>query len=75
MGIIKFLADLFGSQTLALCIRLIPLLGRAYDTNKGDEWIFEHVKKFTPNATLEEMKELIHAGKEFTKACYHFLHK
>lgn len=74
MNIVALLADLLGSRTLGLAIRLIPYIGKAYDKAKGDEWIYDKIKGHTPNATLDEMKEVIKTGKAFTAACYAFLH-
>lgn len=37
MNIIAYLAELLGSKTIGLAVRLIPLLGRAYEASKADE--------------------------------------
>lgn len=75
MNIIAMLADLLGSRTLGLAIRLIPYIGKAWDKAKADEWIFDKIKGHVPNATFDEMKQVIATGKAFTAACYAFLHK
>lgn len=88
MNIIAYLADFLGSKTLGLSVRLIPLLGKAWDkvngkiwdSPKANQWIYDSIKKHLPKGddgepkgTLEEMKDVIQTGKAFTAACYAFL--
>lgn len=65
-----------GSTTLGLAASLIPVLGRAFDLNKADDWVYgklpENVKE---KGTLEEFDSVLQAGKAFVKACYDFIHK
>lgn len=80
MGILAYLAELLGSKTIGLAVRLIPLLGRAFESGKADKWIFDKIKgklpkdgDNQPKGTLEEFQNVLATGKEFMKACYAFL--
>lgn len=73
MNIIAYLAELLGSKTIGLAVRLIPLLGRAFESGKADKWIFDKIKGNLKNGTLEEFQEVLSTGKAFMKACYAFL--
>lgn len=75
MNIIALLADLLGSKTISLAVRLIPLLGRAFDKSHADEWIYDKIDDRFKNSTFDEFKDVLSTGKAFMTACYKFLHK
>ena len=70
------LFSLFPSRTIALALTLLPILSRAFDFSKSDEWIFNKLpNSVKEKGTISELQEVFQAGKDFIHACWEFFHK
>lgn len=68
--------SLLPSTTLAVAMSLLPLLSRAFDLNKADDWVYNKLSdKIKAKGTLEEFEDVLKTGKSFMKAVWEFTHK
>lgn len=74
--LLEALTSILPSKTLRLAVLLVPILGRAFDLNKADDWIYGKLPdKVKEKGTLNEFEDVLKTGKAFLKAVYEFLHK
>lgn len=62
-------------NTLGLAAFLLPLLGKAFDLNKAEDWVYSKLpEKVKAKGTPEEFENVRVKGGQFLKAVYDFLH-
>ena len=70
------LLSLFPSRTVGMALTVLPLLSRAFDLSKADDWVYDKLpESFKANGTFQEFQAILRTGKDFLSACYEFLHK